>query len=53
MTGNNLDIALKKIYANQKVVKRYKLLQDAKDLLTEEKTVDTTVDFLITHLEAF
>lgn len=32
-SGNNLQIALKKIFANEKVIRRYKVLQDAKELL--------------------
>lgn len=52
LSGRNLEFALKKIYADEKVIRRYKVLQEAKDLMVADRTVDTNIDFLLTHLEA-
>ena len=43
---------MKRIYANEKIIRRYQVLQEAKELFLKDESVDTNIDFLITHLEA-
>jgi len=46
------EAALKIIYVNQKMVRRYKALMEARYMAIEDLKVDENIDFLIRHLEA-
>lgn len=45
-------MALKLIYVNQRMIRRYKALMEARYMAIEDLKVDENIDFLIRHLEA-